>query len=99
MQKLNLLVEQYLGYAELQAIRKIPMKMQDWKDELDRELKHLNFEILDGRGKISHNEAIKKADAEYDKYRKKEFETYESDFDRAIIELTKETNRIQSGKK
>ena len=97
LQKLNLLVEQYLGYAELQAIREIPMKMQDWKDELDRELKHLNFNILEGKGKISHEHAIKKADAEYDKYRKKELENYESDFDRAIEELVKETKQIQGG--
>lgn len=97
LQKLNLLVEQYLGYAELQAIREIPMKMQDWKDELDRELKHLNFNILEGKGKISHEQAIKKADAEYDKYRKKELENYESDFDRAIEELVKETKQIQGG--
>lgn len=97
LQKLNLLVEQYLGYAELQAMREIPMKMQDWKDELDRELKHLNFKILEGKGKISHEQAIKKADAEYDKYRKKELENYESDFDRAIEELVKETKQIQGG--
>ena len=95
LQKLNLLVERYLGYAELQAIREIPMKMQDWKDELDRELKHLNFDLLDGNGKISHSQATEKADREYDKYRKKEFENYESDFDRAIEELTKEAKRIK----
>ena len=94
LQKLNLLVEQYLGYAELQAMREIPMKMQDWKDELDRELEHLNFEVLRGKGKISREQAIKKANAEYDKYRKKEFESYASDFDHAVEELTKEARRI-----
>ena len=85
--KLNLLVEQYLGYAELQAIREIPMHMQDWKDELDNELKHLNFGVLQGSGKISHKQACEKADTEYDKYRKKELANYESDFDKAIKEL------------
>ena len=94
LQKLNLLVEQYLGYAELQAMREIPMKMQDWKDELDRELEHLNFEVLKGKGKISREQAIKKANAEYDKYRKKELENYESDFDHAVEELAKEAKRI-----
>lgn len=98
LEKLNLLVEQYLGYAELQAIRKIPMKMQDWKDELDRELKHLNFDLLKDKGKISHTQAIKKADEEYNKYRKKELENYESDFDRAVIELTKKAKQIKGGK-
>ena len=52
LKKLNLLVEAYLNYAELQAIREIPMKMQDWKDELDNELKYLHFEVLKGKGKI-----------------------------------------------
>jgi len=98
LQKLNLLVEQYLGYAELQAMRKIPMKMQDWKNELDRELEHLNFSILADKGKISHSQAIEKADAEYDKYRKKELENYESDFDRAIKDLTEEVKQIRGGK-
>ena len=96
LQKLNLLVEQFLGYAELQATRNIPMHMQDWKDRLDEELKHLEFPILDGKGKISHKQAIEKADTEYDKYRKKELEGYESDFDRAVNELVKETNQLRN---
>ena len=98
LQKLNLLVEQYLGYAELQAMREIPMKMQDWKDELDRQLKHLNFALLDGKGKVSHEQAMKKANAEYDKYRRKELEGYESDFDRAVKELDAEVKWIKGGK-
>lgn len=97
LQKLNLLVEQYLGYAELQAIRGIPMKMQDWKDELDNELKHLNFKVLDGKGKISHKQAINKANQEYDKYRKKELADYESDFDRSVKELEKQVKELTRG--
>ena len=99
LQKLNLLVEQYLGFAELQAMREIPMKMQDWKDELDRELRHLDFSVLDNKGSISRKQAIQKADEEYDKYRKKELENYRSDFDRAIEDLTAEVKQIQGGKK
>lgn len=98
LQELNLLVEQYLGFAELQAMREIPMKMQDWKDELDRELQHLNFSILDGKGSVSHKQAIQKADEEYDKYRKKELGSYKSDFDRAVEDLTAEVKQIQRGK-
>ena len=90
LQKLNLLVEQYLGFAELQALEEKPMRMIDWKNELDRQLKYLNREILIDKGKISHEQAIQKANAEYDKYRKKELENYESDFDRGIKDLTKE---------
>lgn len=92
--KLNLLTEAYLNYAELQAMREIPMKMQDWKDELDNELKHLHFEVLNSKGKISHGEAVKKADTEYNKFRKKQFREYKSDFDHAIEELTKEVKKL-----
>ena len=98
LQKLNLLVEQFLGYAELQALEQRAMTMRNWKDELDRQLKNFNQNVLDGKGKISHERALNKADAEYDKYRKKELENYESDFDRAIIELTKEAKKLQGGK-
>ncbi len=97
LQKLNLLVEQFLGYAELQALREIPMKMQDWKDELDNELKHLHFKVLDDKGKISHQQAIHKADAEYDKYRKKELANYESDFDRSVKELENKVKQLTHG--
>ena len=87
-------MEQFLGYAELQAMEQRPMKMVDWKNELDKQLKHLGREILVGKGKISHAQAIGKADEEYKKYRRKEFENYESDFDKAVEELTEEVKRI-----
>lgn len=98
LQKLNLLVEQYLGYAELQAMREIPMRMQDWKDKLDDELAHLNFEVLDGKGKISHKQACKKADIEYDKYRQKELTNYKSDFDKSINELNLKIKQLSQRK-
>lgn len=99
LQQLNLLVEQFLGYAELQAMREIPMKMQGWKDKLDDELKHLNFGILDDKGKISHRQAIKKADSEYDKYRKRELANYESDFDKSVKELNIKIKQLAQGDK
>lgn len=98
LKKMNLLVEQYLGFAELQALEEKPMRMIDWKNELDRQLKYLNREILTDSGEISHEKAVRKANIEYDKYRKKELEEYESDFDRAVKDLTKEVKRIQGGK-
>ena len=95
---LNLLVSRFLDYAELQAISEKAMTMNDWKERLDMELKSVGREILLDNGKIAHEEAIKKADTEYDKYRQKEFENYESDFDRAVEELTKEAKRIRENK-
>lgn len=61
------------------------------------EFKSVGREILLDNGKVSHEQAIEKADKEYDEYRRKEFEDYESDFDRAVEELTKETKRIERG--
>lgn len=95
---LNLLVSRFLDYAELQAISEKAMTMNDWKERLDMELKSVGRKILLDNGKISHEEAIKKADTEYDKYRQKEFENYESDFDRAVEELAKEAKRIRENK-
>lgn len=95
---LNLLVSRFLDYAELQAISEKAMAMNDWKERLDMELKSVGREILLDNGKISPEEAIKKADTEYDKYRQKEFENYESDFDRAVEELAKEAKRIRENK-
>ena len=93
-----MLVSRFLDYAELQAISEKAMTMNDWKERLDMELKSVGREILLDNGKISHEEAIKKADTEYDKYRQKEFENYESDFDRAVEELAKEAKRIRENK-
>jgi hypothetical protein len=54
LQKLNLLTEGFLGYAELQALEQKPMAMSDWKNFLDRQLRMLNKDILTDKGKISH---------------------------------------------
>ena len=88
LQKLNLLTEGFLGYAELQALEEKAMSMQDWKDFLDKQLSIMNREILIGSGKISHDQAIKKAEKEFEEYRSKELKQLESDFDKAIKLLT-----------
>jgi hypothetical protein len=54
LQKLNLLTEGFLGYAELQALEQKPMSMNDWKNFLDQQLRMLNKNILTDKGKISH---------------------------------------------
>lgn len=65
---LNRLVSMYLDFAELQAKNRRVMYMRDWISKLD-EFLHLNErDILTTAGKISHQEAIEKANAEYDKY-------------------------------
>ena len=63
--ELNRLVELYLNFAELQAERNIPMKMNEWVEALDSFLKINRYDLLNNPGKISHEVAIKKADLEY----------------------------------
>ena len=91
---LNLLVSQYLDFAEIQALQQIPMKMTEWIEKLDDLMKLSGRQLLVGKGTISHEEAKKKAIAEFEKYRKLEMLQYESDYDRAIRELIQKENNL-----
>jgi hypothetical protein len=68
---LNNLVEQYLVFAEGQAMQRVPMYMTDWIDKLHAFLQINNKDILKDAGKVSHELATELAEKEYDKYRKK----------------------------
>lgn len=67
---LNLIVSSYLDFAEMQAKRRKPMYMQDWINKLDDFLRLGEHEILTHAGRISHAEALARANEEYEKYRK-----------------------------
>ncbi len=81
---LNNLVEQYLIFAQGQAIRRIPMYMNNWIEKLHGFLSLNDREILNHAGKISHQLAMEMAEKEYDKYNQQQVNTKESDFDKAI---------------
>ena len=66
---MNRFVSMYLDYAELQAMNRKPMHMKDWIIKLDDFIRFNERELLTHAGKISHQQAIDKAHAEYDKYR------------------------------
>jgi hypothetical protein len=85
---LNNLAEQYLIFAEGQAMQRIPMTMKDWIEKLNGFLTLNNRDILENAGKISHELAIEKAEREYDKYNLQQQKTIESDFDKAVKNLT-----------
>jgi hypothetical protein len=91
---LNLLVSQYLDFAEVQALGQIPMKMAEWIEKLDELMRMSGRQLLVGKGTITHEEAKKKAIAEFEKYRKLEMLQYESDYDRAIKELIQKENSL-----
>ncbi|MBO5348311.1 MAG: virulence RhuM family protein [Clostridia bacterium] len=67
----------------LQRIRDIrsSMKMNDWVQELDNQILLNRRKILEGKGKISHEEAIEKAEKEFKIYREREMKELQSDFD------------------
>ena len=85
---LNLLVSQFLDFAELQALEENPMTMANWIEELDRQLLSNRREVLKGKGRISHKQAIEKAETEFELYRANEMSQLVSDFDRTIRQIT-----------
>ena len=89
LQRLNLLVSQFLDFAEFQALEQHSMKMQDWIRSLDQQIINLQRKLLDGKGNISHKQAIEKAEHEFDIYRKREMAQLESDFDQMMKKMTK----------
>lgn len=89
IKELNRLVELYLNFAELQAERNIPMKMNEWVEALDSFLKINRYDLLTKSGKISHDVAIKKAELEYSKFRKVQDKKFISDFDKEVKKIKK----------
>ena len=69
LQVLNRIVNLYIEFAELQALERKPMTMQDWIGKLDDFLKISGRELLDHAGKISAESAKAKAEREYGRYR------------------------------
>ena len=77
---LNRMVSAYLDIAEINALDRHPMTMQDWVNELNSFLKMTRKDILKDNGKISHEQALKKAHEEYDKYMQEHLTTAEKDY-------------------
>ena len=71
---LKLIVEQYLAFAEAQALAHVPMYMRDWVDRLRMVLTMNQRSILEDAGRISHELAKQKANEEYQKYQAKRLE-------------------------
>jgi len=80
----------YLDYAENQAARQIPMKMQDWIDKLDAFLRFNDYEVLTNAGSVSAEVAKNLAAAEYEKYRVIQDE---SDFDKEVNKTLKSAKK------
>lgn len=87
LQRLNLLVSGFLDFAEFQALEMNPMTMKDWIEALDNQIIAHKRKVLIDKGRISHKQAIEKAEKEFAIYRKREMDLLESDFDKEIKRL------------
>lgn len=95
---LKLLVEQYLAFAESQALAHKPMYMNDWIDRLGMILTMNEKNILDHAGKVSHELAMKKADREYVKYKEQLRLDEKMQSLKELDEDLKRVKRISKGK-
>ena len=85
---LERVVTMYLDYAENQAARQIPVKMNEWIEKLDAFLKFNEYKILKDAGKVSHEVAKHLAEKEFEKYRVIQDKNFESDFDKEVKKIT-----------
>lgn len=91
---LNKIVSAYLDIAEVRALAHEPMYMKDWLETIDDYLKMTRRDILTTKGRVTHKQAIDKAHAEYEKYRKKQDELL-SPVERHFIESIKELEELE----
>ena len=89
LSRLNRLVTMFIDYAELMAEDEQLMSMQDWLNETDRFLTNNRRNVLDGKGHVSREAAVKKVGAIYEKFRKKQDAAYISEFDRQTEQYLK----------
>ena len=89
---LNRIVTAYLEFAEIQALERKPMYMSDWIAKLDDFLKLSGRKLLTHAGKISHEQALTRAQLEYEKHRTMQINLpshVEADFEKAMKQLPK----------
>jgi hypothetical protein len=89
---LNRIVTAYLELAEVQALNRQPMYMRDWIGKLDEFLRLSGRDILKHAGKISHEQAARKAELEFEKFHRTQLagpSQVEKDFEAAVKELKK----------
>ncbi len=82
LSRLNRLVTMFIDYAELMAEDEQLMSMQDWLRETDRFLANNRRQVLDGKGHISREAAVKQVSSIYEEFRKRQDADYISEFDR-----------------
>ena len=92
LSRLNRLVTMFIDYAELMAEDEQLMSMKDWLSETDRFLSNNRRNVLEGKGRISHDDAVKKVSTIYEEFRKKQDADYISEFDKETAKYLKGEN-------
>ena len=92
LEKLNDLTNLFLDVAETEAKEQKTMTMNNWIEVADDLLKYRKKNILKDAGKISHKQAVEKANSEYEKYRVKQDNEYISSMDKMLNKYLKEKN-------
>lgn len=95
---LNNLVSAYFDLAEINAMEHKTMYMSDYVEELDNILSSTGKKVLEGAGKISHQQAMKKAETEYQKFIQKNLSPVEKAYLETINSLEKKSKK-NSGRK
>ncbi|OFY88244.1 MAG: cell filamentation protein Fic [Bacteroidetes bacterium RIFCSPLOWO2_12_FULL_31_6] len=91
LRSLGQIVSGYLDFAERQAEREQTMTMKDWAEHLDRILTMSGENLLVGAGSISHEKAIEKASAAYNKYQQKTLSEAEKNYLESLKVLENKT--------
>ena len=92
LEALNRIVNAYLEFAELRALNRQPMSMQDWITKLEDFLRLSGRKILTHAGTVSHEEAVRKAELEFETFRQRQLAApsqAEKDFEEAVKKLPK----------
>ena len=94
---LNNLISGYFDFAEIQALKHRPMYMEDYVRQLDNNITSIGEELLTDGGTVSHEEAMKKAVAEYRKYQVKTLSSVEQAYLESIKGIEKKVKRKGKG--
>ncbi|TWT45035.1 hypothetical protein RAS1_14560 [Phycisphaerae bacterium RAS1] len=97
LEALNLIVSFYLDFAELQALSRRPMHMRDWIAKLDDFLRLSERDILTHAGRVSHDDALGRAEAEYETFRAQQA-ALPSPVERHFEEAVQEVKRLAAPK-
>ncbi len=97
IKELERIVSMYLDYAENKAARQIPMKMAEWISKLDAFLQFNEYQVLTNAGSVSAEVAKRLAEENYEVFRVKQDQTFESDFEKEVQRIEKKKRPKSEG--